>query len=138
MATFDWNQWQLSTGISGNFRLESVATFNRNTQLMKPLSGNSSDASEFGHIIRDHIAQLHSTYGTTYLVADSALYSEDNLALLKDLPMKWITRVPATLNEVKAALAQADPEQMVPLKAGYRGANFDVHLWRRSAELAPG
>ncbi|HEY7712034.1 MAG TPA: IS1634 family transposase [Candidatus Entotheonella sp.] len=89
--------------------------------LMKPLSGNSSDSQEFGQIIRDHIAQLHSTYGTTYVVTDSALYSEDNLALLKDLPTKWITRVPGTLNEVKAALAQADPEQMVPLKAGYRG-----------------
>lgn len=89
--------------------------------LMKPLSGNSSDSQEFGQIIRNHIAQLHSTYGTTYLVADSALYSEDNLALLQDTPTKWITRVPGTLNEVKAALAQAAPEQMVPLKAGYRG-----------------
>src|SRR5688500_17576321 len=89
--------------------------------LMKPLSGNSSDSQAFGQIIRDHIAQLHSTSGTTYGVADSALYSEDHLALLQDTPIKWITRVPATLNEVKAALAQADPEQMVPLKAGYRG-----------------
>ncbi len=89
--------------------------------LMKPLSGNSSDSQAFGQIIRDHIAQLHSTYGSTYVVTDSALYSEANLALLKDLPTKWITRVPGTLNEVKVALAQADPEQMVPLKAGYRG-----------------
>ena len=89
--------------------------------LMKPLSGNSSDTQEFGQIIQAHIAQLHSTYGTTYVVTDSALYSEDNLALLKDLPTKWITRVPGTLNEVKAALAQAVPDQMVPLKAGYRG-----------------
>ena len=89
--------------------------------LMKPLSGNSSDSQAFGQIIRDHIAQLHSTSGTTYVVTDSALYSEDNLALLQDTSMKWITRVPGTLNEVKAALAQADPEQMVPLKAGYRG-----------------
>jgi transposase len=48
------------------------------------------------------------------VVTDSALYSEDNLALLQDTSMKWITRVPGTLNEVKAALAQADPEQMVP------------------------
>ena len=47
--------------------------------------------------------------------------SEDNLALLQDTPTKWITRVPGTLNEVKAALAQAAPEQMTPLKAGYRG-----------------
>src|SRR5215813_13080553 len=42
--------------------------------LMKPLSGNSSDGKEFGHIVREHIAQLQTTYGTTYLVADSALY----------------------------------------------------------------
>jgi transposase len=89
--------------------------------LMKPLSGNSSDTQEFGQFIRDHIAQLHPTYGTTYVVADSALYSEDNLALLPDTPTKWITRVPGTLNKVKAALTQADPEQRTPLKPGYRG-----------------
>jgi transposase len=70
--------------------------------------------------LRINITQLHSTYGTTYVVADSALYSEDNLALLQDLPTRWITRVPATLNEVKTALAQTDPEQMTPLKEGYR------------------
>jgi hypothetical protein len=74
------------------------------------LRNNSSDTQEFGHIIRDHMAQLHSTYGTTYLVADSALYSEDHLALLQDTPTKWSTRVPGTWNEVKAALAQANPE----------------------------
>ena len=54
VATLAWNQWQLSRGIR------------------KPLSGNSSDSPEFGHIVRDHIAQLHHTYGTTYLVADRA------------------------------------------------------------------
>ena len=47
--------------------------------LMKPLSGNSRDGPEFGHIIREHVAQLQTTYGTTYLVADSALYSDANL-----------------------------------------------------------
>ena len=41
--------------------------------LMKPLSGNTSDGKELGHIVREHIAQLQTTYGTTYLVADSAL-----------------------------------------------------------------
>jgi transposase len=41
--------------------------------LMKPLSGNSSDAQEFGQVIQDHLAQRHTTYGATYLVADSAL-----------------------------------------------------------------
>jgi transposase len=88
--------------------------------LMQPLSGNSSDAHEFGQIIREHIAQLHSTYGTTYLVADSALYSEENLQQLSQTPMQWITRVPATLNEAQAALGQAAPQTMLPLVAGYR------------------
>jgi len=41
--------------------------------LMKPLSGNSSDAHDFGQVITDHIAQLQITYGMTFLVADSAL-----------------------------------------------------------------
>lgn len=41
--------------------------------LMKPLNGKSSDAQDCGQIIRVHIAQLQITYGTTYLVAASAL-----------------------------------------------------------------
>jgi transposase len=88
--------------------------------LMKPLSGNSSDAQEFGQVVREHIARLQTTYGTTYLVADSALYSEDNLQKLAHTPMKWITRVPATVSEAQAALAQADPQTMAPLTEGYR------------------
>ena len=38
--------------------------------LMRPLSGNSSDAQEFGHVIRTHIEQLHATYGATSVVAE--------------------------------------------------------------------
>jgi transposase len=88
--------------------------------LMKPLSGNSSDAPAFGQIIQEHIAQLHTTDGTPYLVADSALYSEDNLHKLSETRLKWITRVPATLSEAQAALAQADPQTMTPLADGDR------------------
>jgi transposase len=88
--------------------------------LMKPLSGNSSDAKDFGQTVSDHIEQLQTTYGTTYLVADSALYSAENLGKLSDTHAKWITRVPATLSEAQVALSQADPETMSPLKTGYR------------------
>ena len=88
--------------------------------LMKPLSGNSSDGQEFGHVIKEHIAQLHTTYGTTYLVADSALYSDENLQQLAKTQIKWITRVPATLSDAQAALAQAAPQAMQPLTEGYR------------------
>jgi transposase len=88
--------------------------------LMQPLSGNTSDAIDFRHVVTEHIAQLHTTYGTTYLVADSALYNEDNLQQLAHTRSKWITRVPATLSEAQAALARADPETMEPLMEGYR------------------
>jgi transposase len=88
--------------------------------LMKPLSGNRSDAQEFGHVVRTHIAQLQTTYGLTYLVADSALYSEDNLQKLAETRLKWITRVPATVSEAQAALARVDPQGMAPLTEGYR------------------
>ena len=88
--------------------------------LMKPLNGNSSDAHDFGQIITDHLAQLQTTYGTTFLVADSALYSAENLQRLAATRLKWITRVPATLHEAQVVLAQADPETMAPLTEGYR------------------
>jgi len=88
--------------------------------LMKPLSGNSSDVQDFGQIITDHIAQLQLTYGTTFLVADSALYSAENLQKLAETRLKWITRVPATLSEAQAVLAQADPQTVTPLTEGYR------------------
>jgi transposase len=88
--------------------------------LLKPLSGNSSDGQHFGQIVTEHIKQLHTTYGTTYLVADSALYSAENLQHLAKTGSKWITRVPATLTEAQDALAQANPETMKPLAEGYR------------------
>ena len=88
--------------------------------LMKPLSGNSHDGKEFGQVVSDHIAQLQTSYSPTYLVADSALYSADNLQKLADTRLKWITRVPATLTEAQAVLAQASPATMSPLQEGYR------------------
>src|SRR5919202_4101420 len=88
--------------------------------LMQPLSGNSHDGKAFGQVVSDHIAQLHPTAPPSYLVADSALYSAENLQKLAEPSLKWITRVPATLHEAQAVLAQADPQTMAPLTEGYR------------------
>lgn len=95
--------------------------------LMKPLSGNSSDVQDFGQIITDHMTQLQITYGITCLVADSALYSAENLQKLAETRTTWITRVPATLSEAQAVLAQANPQTMAPLTEGYR-----YHVMRSS------
>jgi transposase len=53
-------------------------------------------------------------------VADSALYSADNLHKLAETSLTWITRVPATLTEAQAVLAQANPQTMAPRTEGYR------------------
>jgi transposase len=41
--------------------------------LMKPLRGNSRDAPDFGQLLDDPVAPWPLPYGTTFLVADSAL-----------------------------------------------------------------
>jgi transposase len=88
--------------------------------LMQPLSGNSSDAQDFGEVIGTHVQQLQTTYGMHYLVADSALYSAANLQKLAETAMKWISRVPATFSEAQALLAQIDLQPLIPLTEGYR------------------
>jgi transposase len=88
--------------------------------LMNALSGHSSDVQDFGHVVTEHIKPLQTTYGTTYRVADSALYSAENLQKLRETAIKWITRVPATVTEAQEVLVQAHPETMEPLGADYR------------------
>jgi transposase len=88
--------------------------------LMKPLSGNTNEQVEFGRIITAHVQQLRTAHPLTYLVADSALYTAENLGRLAQSGLKWITRVPATLAEVHAVLARVTPETMPPLADGYR------------------
>jgi transposase len=88
--------------------------------LMQPLSGHTSDAKTCGPVVKEDVTQLQTTDGTTCLVADSALYHEDNLQHLAETTVKWMTRVPATLGEAHAALAQAAPSTMPLLTEGYR------------------
>lgn len=88
--------------------------------LMKPLSGNSSDVQDLGHVVAEPIKQLQTTYGTTDLVADSALYRAANLQKLAETGSKWSTRVPATVTDAQEALAHAHPDTMEPLGEDYR------------------
>ena len=85
---------------------------------MQPLSGNSNDTTDFGQSVRAHMTPWRTTYGTTYLVAASALSSAENLHKLAATSLTWIPRVPATLREAPPVLAQADPQTMVPLTEG--------------------
>ena len=86
---------------------------------MKPLRGNSSDPVEFGRVVDEHLAQLCRAELPRYVVADSVGYSAENLGKLAQGAVKWITRVPGTLNEVQAHLAHVEGATLAPLTAGY-------------------
>jgi transposase len=88
--------------------------------LRPPLSGNRHDGKAFGQVVSDPIAPLSTTANPTDLVADSALYSAENLQKLAETNLKWITRVPATLSEAQEVLAPAQPATMAPLPDGDR------------------
>jgi transposase len=87
---------------------------------MQPLRGHSQDGKAFGQVVSDHMAPLHTPANPASLVADRALSSAEHLHKLAATRLKWITRVPATLHEAQAVLAQADPPTMAPLTEGYR------------------
>jgi len=53
-------------------------------------------------------------------VAESALSSNEHLPHLAKPPITWITRVPATVRDAPAAVAQVAPQAMQPLPEGYR------------------
>jgi transposase len=88
--------------------------------LRQPLSGHPSAGKTFGHVVKASVTQVQTSYGTTSLVAASALYHEDNLQKLSETTVKWITRVPATLGEAQAGLAHAAPSTMPLLTEGSR------------------
>ncbi len=88
--------------------------------LMKPLSGNSSDATDFREIIAEQVKQLQEAHDIPYLVADSALYNQETLQELQAGNLTWITRVPHTLREANAVLAQVKLKELSPLAEGYK------------------
>jgi transposase len=88
--------------------------------LMEPLSGNSDDKSDFRRVVQTHVAQLQVDYAPSYFVADSALYSADTLRELAAREVYWISRVPATLSDVKLLRGQVDVAQMTELQEDYR------------------
>lgn len=79
-------------------------------------SGNQSDKAVFGERFKA-FCQHWDVEGT--LVADSALYSAENLALLESL--HWITRVPLTLRQAQELVTQLPSEAFYASeREGYR------------------
>ena len=64
--------------------------------LLKQHQGILRDKKAFGQIAKNYKKQLKLD---TTIVGDSALYSKDNLGLLREI--KWLTRVPLSISEAK-------------------------------------
>jgi len=80
-------------------------------------NGNEADQAVFAELLRDFRARLDLD---ALFVADSALYSAQNLATLGNL--RWVCRVPRTLGEAGRVLAETPRVAFVEsgLHQGYR------------------
>jgi transposase len=73
------------------------------------LSGNSNDKKSFRKSIKKFREQFDQKK-LPYFVADSALFTAEGLQELSGV--RWVTRVPETINEAKAAIAAVNKEKM--------------------------
>jgi transposase len=84
---------------------------------MAALDGNHSDKKGLLEIAQAYLEQFEESDEKPYIIADSALYGEDNLQALSGV--KWITRVPATLLQAKQLLVEVSQSQMQAAGEGY-------------------
>ena len=84
---------------------------------LRVADGDEADQAVFAELLRDFRARLNLD---ALFVADSALYSAQNLATLGNL--RWLCRVPRTLGEAGRVLAETPREAFVEsgLHQGYR------------------
>lgn len=85
----------------------------------KSASGNEADSASFGKILVDFKKQIKID---SLMVADSALYTAQNLKLLSEI--KWLSRVPLSLAEAKK-LVQSTPNSEL-LKSQIEGYSYAV------------
>jgi transposase len=72
------------------------------------LDGNASDKVSLVEAVEALGEQLHGEGETPLFVADSGMYSRENMARLNRAQVRWISRVPETSVEAKAAVREAD------------------------------
>jgi transposase len=85
---------------------------------LEVLSGNSADKTTFPQTIQAYVAQLQAAE-LPYFIADSARYSQAMLKAL--LAIRWLSRVPATIQDVRDLLPRIEPGEMPPSAEGGYG-----------------
>ena len=75
---------------------------------LKRADGNEADKAVFGQICVDFKKQVNFE---SIMVADSALYTQNNLLLIKDL--KWITRVPLSIKAAQNLVTRTREKELI-------------------------
>ena len=83
---------------------------------IETLSGNTCDKKSFPKTVKKFQKQFKSSE-MPYMVMDSAFYTKENLRMTEGI--KWITRVPETLKDVKNIYNSIDKSAMIPMGNGY-------------------
>ena len=91
------NRWDLK-----RYVLSMVCNQEGIPLFVETLSGNASDKTTLVKTVKK-IQESLELDEKVYHIADSAIYSEDNITELGEKTL-WVTRVPATINEVKDLL----------------------------------
>ena len=78
---------------------------------MRTGDGNESDKAVFGQILVEFKRRINLD---SIMVADSALYSQENLKIMEDL--NWITRVPLTVKKAKELIQSVSVESIKDLE----------------------
>lgn len=86
---------------------------------MSAASGNSDDKTGFRALVQSHVEHLQNVTKFEYLVADSALYTEETVKEL-DSRVMFITRMPETLSIAKGLLQQVEVAAMYQIDDTYR------------------
>jgi len=90
---------------------------------LEALSGNSSDKESFPETVVAYREQLAAAE-ESYFVADSALYTSENVAQLSQT--WWLTRVPLTIAQAQALLISCDQDEVSELAPGYWGHEYET------------
>ncbi len=123
----DLKQWMLALVTSG----EGVPQF------LQPLDGNASDKRVLLQAVQALTQQLReSGESPGVYVADSGLYSAQNMIQLNAAGVRWISRVPETSTAAQA-MVQERLETSEPLDSGQRSPDGTRHWWSREQRGLP-
>ena len=126
----DLKQWMLALVTSG----EGVPQF------LQPLDGNASDKRALLAAVQALSQQLQeSGEAPGVYVADSGLYSAENMTHLNAAGVQWVSRVPETATAAQA-IVQERLDPLVQRPAAWQSSSDGTQHWwsRQFADLAQG